>query len=147
MILILLKDNNHFNCTDERNDYQPYLLHVLAAYAEDNKSIGYCQGMNYIAGTLLLITNEEDSTFWLLKTLIENILPQYYSKTLSGLMIDIEVLSALIKIKYPLLHAHFDRLGVQWAVISTKWFICLYIDTFPFEVILSSQNTIFFLHF
>jgi len=55
------------------------------------------QGLNYIAGLLLLITKSEESCFWLLRVLVENILPDYYSKTMDGVIVDIEVFSRLVK--------------------------------------------------
>ena len=38
---------------------------------EYNKEIGYCQGMNYIAGLIVLVVREEEKAFWLLVCLIE----------------------------------------------------------------------------
>lgn len=38
---------------------------------EYNKDIGYCQGMNYIAGLIVLVVREEEKAFWLLVCLIE----------------------------------------------------------------------------
>lgn len=40
-------------------------------FLEYNKCIGYCQGMNYIAGLILLVVREEEKAFWLLVCLIE----------------------------------------------------------------------------
>lgn len=55
------------------------------------------QGLNYIAGLLLIVTKSEETTFWLLKILIEQILEDYYSNTMEGLITDIDVLSELIR--------------------------------------------------
>ena len=32
---------------------------VLRAYARRNKAVGYCQGLNFIAGMMLLFVSEE----------------------------------------------------------------------------------------
>jgi len=61
------------------------------------KKIYFLQGLNYIAGLLLLITKNEESSFWLLRALVEKILPDYYSKTMDGVIVDIEVFSRLVK--------------------------------------------------
>lgn len=53
--------------------------------------------MNYIAGILLLVTKNEETAFWLLKILIETILPDYYTPTMDGLLTDIDVLAELVK--------------------------------------------------
>ena len=43
------------------------LRRVLVAYACHRKEVGYCQGMNFLVGILLLHCSEEDA-FWLLVT-------------------------------------------------------------------------------
>lgn len=45
------------------------LRNVLMCYSIRNPQIGYCQSMNFIAGLFLLFLDEE-STFWLLATLV-----------------------------------------------------------------------------
>lgn len=53
--------------------------------------VGYCQGMNFIAGIMLLFLGEE-SAFWLLCALLEYILPaDYYAQDLSGCNVDLRV--------------------------------------------------------
>src|SRR5690606_3761818 len=54
------------------------LKQVLLAYARRNPSVGYCQGMNMIAASLLLIMPSEEDAFWVLASIIENILPKTY---------------------------------------------------------------------
>ena len=41
------------------------LRRVLRAYSYYDREVGYCQGMNFIAGMFLTIMSEEDA-FWLL---------------------------------------------------------------------------------
>lgn len=47
------------------------------------------------------MTKNEEQTFWLLKILIENIVPSYHSNTMSGLIIDIAVLEKLLNLRVP----------------------------------------------
>lgn len=44
--------------------------------------------------------------------LVEKILPDYYTKTMDGLIVDIEVLSELVKSKVPDVHQHVINLGM-----------------------------------
>ena len=46
---------------------------------------------------LLLVTENEEDTFWLLKVLTENILPNYYAPDIPGLLTDVKVLEELIR--------------------------------------------------
>lgn len=130
-------DNIYFN------DIKMPLFNVLVAYAHNNKDVGYCQGLNYIAGLILIATRNEEWTFWLLKELVENIVPSYHTKTMSGLITDIDVLVELIKLKVPDVHEHILCLGLPWAVIATKWFICIFAEVLPIETVLRIWDCVF----
>lgn len=52
---------------------QAALGRVLLAFSVHKPQIGYCQGMNYITATLLLaLERNEENTFWLLVSLIDD---------------------------------------------------------------------------
>ncbi|KAK9721596.1 Rab-GTPase-TBC domain [Popillia japonica] len=120
------------------------LFNILAAFAHQNNEVSYCQGLNYIAGLLLLATKDEEATFWLLKVLVEKILPQYYIKTMSGLLTDLEVLDELIKIQDPVVYKHIQDIGMPWAVTTTKWFVCIYAEVLPTETVLRIWDCLFY---
>lgn len=61
---------------------------VLRAYCLHNSSIGYCQGMNFIAGTAMLFLGAED-TFWFLVAITEKYFHQsYFDQSLTGAQAD-----------------------------------------------------------
>lgn len=49
------------------------LARILLAYARRNKGLGYCQSMNFLTGFFLLVTKDEEDSFWLLTTVVEDI--------------------------------------------------------------------------
>ncbi|KAG0055411.1 TBC1 domain member 9 [Gryganskiella cystojenkinii] len=106
------------------------LRRVLVSYSWRNPAIGYAQSMNIVAAVMLLHLKEEDA-FWLLATLCEEILPDYYSRTLVGVQIDQRVFSHLVGISLPLLAAHFRELDLDLGTITTPWFLCLYQSVLP----------------
>ncbi|KAF9276485.1 TBC1 domain member 9 [Mortierella alpina] len=106
------------------------LRRVLSSYSWRNPSIGYAQSMNIVASKLLLHLKEEDS-FWLLATLCEQILPDYYSKTLVGVQVDQKVFSHLVGISLPSIASHFKQIDIDLATITIPWFLCLYQSAFP----------------
>jgi TBC1 domain family member 6 len=119
------------------------LFNVLIAFAHQNSSIGYCQGLNYIAGLILIVTKDELASFFLLKHLVENVANEYHSRTMFGLQRDIHVITEFIKLREPLLNEKINELGLPWAVILTKWLICLYAETLPIETVFRVWDVMF----
>ncbi|KAJ8916156.1 hypothetical protein NQ315_016295 [Exocentrus adspersus] len=120
------------------------LFNVLGTFGHQNKEVGYCQGLNYIAGLLLLATKDEEASFWLLKVLVENILPQYYIVSMTGLLTDLDVLDDLIRKYEPSLHRHIHNIGMPWAMGTTKWFICLFSEVLPTETVFRIWDCLFY---
>lgn len=54
------------------------LRRLLTAYARKEPKVGYCQGMNFLGGLLLLLMPEENA-FWTLSGIIDDYLAGYYS--------------------------------------------------------------------
>lgn len=62
----------------------PRLRRILRGIAWLFPDIGYCQGTGVIVASLLLLL-EEENAFWLMATIVEDLLPaSYYSSTLLG---------------------------------------------------------------
>ncbi|XP_026563160.1 growth hormone-regulated TBC protein 1 [Pseudonaja textilis] len=123
---------------------QKTLYNVLVAYGHHNPSVGYCQGMNFIAGYLILITRNEEESFWLLDALIGRILPDYYSPEMMGLKIDQDVLGFLVKMKIPAVAELMEKHGNLWTLVASRWFICLFIDILPVETVLRIWDCLFY---
>nr|XP_035927293.1 growth hormone-regulated TBC protein 1 isoform X4 [Halichoerus grypus]XP_035927294.1 growth hormone-regulated TBC protein 1 isoform X4 [Halichoerus grypus] len=122
---------------------QKTLYNVLLAYGRHNQGVGYCQGMNFIAGYLILITKSEEESFWLLDALVGRILPDYYSPAMLGLKTDQEVLGELVRTKLPAVAALMDGHGVLWTLVVSRWFICLFVDILPVETVLRIWDCLF----
>ncbi|XP_022358675.1 growth hormone-regulated TBC protein 1 [Enhydra lutris kenyoni] len=122
---------------------QKTLYNVLLAYGRHNQGVGYCQGMNFIAGYLILVTKSEEESFWLLDALVGRILPDYYSPAMLGLKTDQEVLGELVRTRLPAVAALMDGHGVLWPLVVSRWFICLFVDILPVETVLRIWDCLF----
>ncbi|KAF7668270.1 hypothetical protein LDENG_00025460 [Lucifuga dentata] len=123
---------------------QRALHNVLLAYGHHNPAVGYCQGMNFIAGYLLIITKDEEKSFWLMEALLSRILPDYYTPEMLGLKTDQEVLGELVKVKAPTVWQTMVDHNVTWTLVVSRWFICLYIDILPVETVLRIWDCLFY---
>ena len=103
------------------------LHEVLLAYSRRNPEVGYCQGMNLITASLLLIMPTAEEAFWLLTTIIENILPTgYYSSTLLASRADQLVLRHYVARLLPKLSSHLDNLGIDLEALTFQWFLSVF---------------------
>lgn len=102
-----------------------------------------CQGLNYIAGLLLIVTKDETASFWLLKHLVENVASEYHTQTMFGLQRDMHVISELIRLQQPLIYEKVLELGLPWPVILTKWLICMFAEVLPVETVLRIWDVMF----
>jgi len=118
------------------------LRNILKAYTLQNSIIGYCQSMNYIVGTLLMIM-EEEAAFHMLCLIVEKLFPEYYIRTMVGLQIDQWVLKKLIDSKLPRIAKHFEKCQMDISLNSTRWFMCLYTTIFPFPTVLRIWDIMF----
>lgn len=103
-----------------------------------NPAVGYCQGMNLVTSTLLLVHADEEEAFWMLSAIIERILPEeFFSPSLLSSRACPLVLLDYVQELLPKLHAHLTELGVDLGAICFSWFLSLFTDCLPIEVGLS----------
>lgn len=112
------------------------LRDVLLAYSRRNPEVGYCQGMNLIAASLLLITPTAEDAFWILVSMIEVILPQhYYDHGLLASRADQVVLRQYITEVLPKLSAHLEDLGIELEALTFQWFLSVFTDCLSAEAL------------
>ncbi len=105
------------------------LNEVLIAYSRRNPEVGYCQGMNLITASLLLIMPSAEDAFWVLTSMIENILPShYYDHSLLTSRADQQVLRQYVAELLPRLSVHLDELGIELEALTFQWFLSVFTD-------------------
>ena len=71
------------------------------------------QGMNFVVGMLLLIVKEEEKVFWLMDTLMNNILPSKYNILPSKY----NILSS----KYNAVHSKYNAIPSKYSTVHCKY--------------------------
>jgi len=154
-----LPNNVHFQ--DMGSSSIAMLNRILVAYSVHNPAVGYCQSLNFIAGYLLLFTDEIPA-FWLLATVVENICcvlgePSdgdkgsneevepafYYQRDLAGVRIDQGVFGALLAKKLPDVNRKLKKLTIPIEPLTVKWFLSLYVNTLPAQTVLRIWDCMF----
>ena len=109
-----------------RKGYDVITRRVLAAYSVRNSSIGYCQGLSYIAGLLVTVASEESAFVILAATIEDGLLPPDYYTSLQGAVIDLQVLEKLIVTTLPNLISALEERLSEYSFVSIPWNMCLF---------------------
>lgn len=124
---------NHVMYRDKHAFGQDSLLSVLRAYSVFNPEVGYCQGMGFICGLLLMYMDEEDA-FLMLVTLLEDYgMAGLFRPGLPLLNKYFFQLRRLISEHLPRLSRHLQEQGVEPTMYASQWFMTVCIYKFPFE--------------
>lgn len=120
------------------------LKDVLLAYSRRNADVGYCQGMNLIAASLLLIMPTPEAAFWMLCAVIEQILPAgYFAPPLLASRADSVVLRGYVKDVLPALSSHLEDLSIDLEALTFQWFLSLFTDCLSAEALFRIWDVVF----
>ena len=123
------------------------LNEVLLAYSRRNPEVGYCQGMNLIAACLLLIMPTSEDAFWVLATMIEDILPKnYYDQHLLTSRADQSVLREYVAELLPKLSNHLDVLEIELEALTFQWFLSVFTDCLSAEALYRVWDVVLCMH-
>ncbi|WPH04486.1 phenol hydroxylase [Acrodontium crateriforme] len=102
------------------------LKEVLVAFVGKYDGLGYTQGLNTIAGYLLLAIPIEEDAFWVMCNIIENYFPaEYFSKAaqMNGPLADNVLLRQYVKEILPSLAKRMDELEIaEDRTVPLNWF-------------------------
>lgn len=111
-------------------DGQKMLGQILRCYSLHDPDTGYCQGMGFIVGILLMKMEVKDAFCVFVRLMEQHGLKSSYSKSLSGLHSRIYQFQQLLSPLAPALLSHFKNLGVEFAYLS-QWFMTIFATTCP----------------
>ncbi|KAK4235276.1 rab-GTPase-TBC domain-containing protein [Achaetomium macrosporum] len=127
---------------DPDGDGQRMLGRVLKCFSLYDTKIGYCQGLAFLVGPLLMHMPDKQA-FCVLVRLMENYdLRQCFVPDLSGLHIRIYQFRELLRQHLPALSTHLDDLQVEPAYVS-QWFLSFFAVTCPLPMLFRIYDVIF----
>ncbi|XP_069746657.1 TBC1 domain family member 4 isoform X2 [Narcine bancroftii] len=107
------------------------LFNLLKAYSLLDKEVGYCQGISFVAGVLLLHTSEEQA-FEMLKFLMYDLgFRKQYRPDMMSLQIQMYQLSRLLHDYHRDLYIHLEENEVSPSLYAAPWFLTFYASQFP----------------
>jgi hypothetical protein len=118
------------------------LFNVLKAYAVHNREVGYCQAQGPIAALLLMHMPEEDA-FWMLISISDVYLKEYFKPGLEKVQIDGQALFYLFKKENESVHKMLVKQGIDPILFMTEWFMCIFARTLPWCTVLRVWDMFF----
>ncbi|XP_053831712.1 TBC1 domain family member 1 isoform X1 [Vidua macroura] len=107
------------------------LFNILKAYSLLDQEVGYCQGLSFVAGVLLLHMSEEDA-FKMLKFLMFDMgLRKQYRPDMTILQIQMYQLSRLLHDYHRDLYNHLEAHEIGPSLYAAPWFLTMFASQFP----------------
>ncbi|XP_058618782.1 TBC1 domain family member 1 isoform X3 [Onychostoma macrolepis] len=107
------------------------LYNLLKAYSLLDPEVGYCQGLSFVAGVLLLHMSEEDA-FHMLKFLMYDMgLRKQYRPDMIILQIQMYQLSRLLHDYHRELYTHLEQYEIGPSLYAAPWFLTAFASHFP----------------
>ncbi|XP_013421030.1 TBC1 domain family member 10B-like [Lingula anatina] len=113
------------------------LFRVLASYVRYNPAVGYCQGMSFISGLLLMHMQEQDA-FWCTVALFERqkYLMGFFDSHLKKVQSHASVFKKLLKDRLPSLSQLLDSKDLDPLLYITPWFMGLFTSLPSWDTVL-----------
>lgn len=120
---------------------QQMLRRVLRAFSLYDEKIGYCQGLGFVVGPLLMHMSEAEAFSVLVRLMEHYDLRACYTPDLAGLHLRIYQFQTLLTRHLPELSAHLALLNVEPLYVS-QWFLSFFAVTCPLPMLLRIYDII-----
>lgn len=112
------------------------IKNILTAIAFVRPEIGYCQGMNFIAGALISYIDDEKISFYIFLSFIDDIeLNLLYLKNMPDYSIRSYQLNYYISKFFPKLTSHFQLHQINPDIFFSKWILAIFSSYLTFDVL------------
>ncbi|XP_040137340.2 TBC1 domain family member 4 isoform X1 [Ictidomys tridecemlineatus] len=119
------------------------LFNLLKAYSLLDSEVGYCQGISFVAGVLLLHMSEEQA-FEMLKFLMYDLgFRKQYRPDMMSLQIQMYQLSRLLHDYHRDLYNHLEENEISPSLYAAPWFLTLFASQFPLGFVARVFDIIF----
>ncbi|XP_045458026.1 TBC1 domain family member 1 [Melitaea cinxia] len=119
------------------------LYNILKAYSLLDPDVGYCQGLSFVAGVLLLHMDEAEAFTLLRHLMFRRGIRKQYLPDMSALQVQLYQLSRLLRDHEPELHAKLESLDISPALYAAPWMLTLFTSQFPLGFVVRVFDLIF----
>ncbi|KAF7715177.1 Uncharacterized protein PECH_006081 [Penicillium ucsense] len=127
---------------DPNGEGQRMLARVLRCFSLYDSQIGYCQGLGFVVGPLLMHMSDVEAFCVLVRLMDHYNLRTCYLPDLSGLHLHVYQFQNLLARLRPALFQHLEVLGVEPVYVS-QWFLSFFAVACPLPMLLRIYDVIF----
>ncbi|GKT16607.1 hypothetical protein ADUPG1_010950 [Aduncisulcus paluster] len=124
-------------------DTMDQIARVLRAFSIYNESVGYCQSMNFICAFLFLFFENEEEVFWMLNSVVDDLLPGYFSQVLAKVQVDSLVVQFFLKKYCPKVYSWLITNHCDLRLFLTSWLMCIFTTKLPSITTVRLWDTLF----
>ncbi|KAF9902876.1 hypothetical protein BX616_001784 [Lobosporangium transversale] len=128
---------------EEGGKGQESLRNVLKAYSLYDPHVGYCQGLGFLVGPLLMNMDEREAFCVFVRLMETYDMRTMFTLNMEGLQLRLYQFSALLSEHLPMLHAHLSFHSIQVAMYASQWFLSLFAYTYPLPLVLRVYDVVF----
>ncbi|KAF9921844.1 hypothetical protein FBU30_008095 [Linnemannia zychae] len=128
---------------EEGGKGQEMLFNILKAYSLYDPHVGYCQGLGFLVGPLLMNMDEKEAFCVFVRLMETYDMRTMFTLNMEGLQLRLYQFSALLSEHLPMLHAHLSFHSIHAAMYASQWFLSLFAYTYPLPFVLRVYDVVF----
>ncbi|KAF9362391.1 GTPase-activating protein [Mortierella sp. NVP85] len=143
--------NRDMNRTFPNHEYfqaeglgQESLFNVVKAYSLYDTEVGYCQGLSFVVGPLLLNNMPDEEAFCVLVKLMSTYdMRGHFTPDMNTLQLRLFQFEQLMEETVPLVYKHFQLQGIRSTMYASQWFMTLFAYKFPLDLVFRVYDILF----
>ncbi|KAF9437973.1 GTPase-activating protein [Entomortierella beljakovae] len=122
---------------------QESMFNVVKAYSLYDKEVGYCQGLSFVVGPLLLNMPDEEAFCVLVRMMNSYSMRGHYTPDMNMLQLRLYQFEQLLEETIPMIHRHFQNQGIRSTMYASQWFMTLFAYKFPLDLVFRIYDILF----
>ncbi|KAJ1947201.1 GTPase-activating protein [Kickxella alabastrina] len=122
---------------------QEGLYSVLRAYALYDPEVGYCQGLSFVVGPLLLNMPDEEAFCVLARLMFTYGLRGHFLPSMDDLQLRLFQFDHVLRETLPRLSRHFQQQGVEPTMYVSQWLMTMFAYRLPIELTFRLFDVVF----
>ncbi|KAI9193509.1 rab-GTPase-TBC domain-containing protein [Polychytrium aggregatum] len=122
---------------------QESLFNVTKAYSLYDPEVGYCQGISFIVGPLLLNMPDEEAFCCLVQIMNGYGFRELFTPQMTGLQLRLYQFDRLVEEMMPNVFKHLEQEGIKSTMYASQWFMTVFAYRFPLDLVLRILDIVF----